>query len=281
MMERIRVAVESGAVWSSVSSSIPLWWLIFVPFSFLPMIRRTTTLNFGLLMFGVTAVVVYYAIKPSLWGFAKYQAEYAAPMAISGLLLVMVWVNRKASGMQFAGVCLAALLAMNVKELINPPHLEQISGHNLEIEFDSVLESPALKSVLAAVPYEYKNAYSSIKRAGLDGVTYSIGATYGVLPEIMNGYTVGALRTSYDIYIGQEANRQEAMRAGVSIDKVESDNRIEAVMIGAISGKQKLIDDFSQRGWKEMAKFRNMQYGTTVLIMRKPMAAPLLPVKVS
>lgn len=41
---------------------------------------------------------------------------------------------------------------------------------------------------------------------------------------------------------------------------------------GAISGKQELIEDFQQKGWKQVAEFKNIHYGTTVLIMRRPEA---------
>ena len=92
----------------------------------------------------------------------------------------------------------------------------------------------------------------------------------------MNSLSVRAVRASYNIYTGQEANRLNSMKAGVRVDIIEADYRIQAVMIGAISGKQELIEDFRQRNWKQVAEFKNMQYGTTVLIMRRP-AADLVP----
>ncbi len=77
---------------------------------------------------------------------------------------------------------------------------------------------------------------------------------------------------SHEIYTGQEANRLAAMQSGLSVDMVESDTRIKAVMVGAISGRQKIIEKFRKKGWEKTAKFKNKRYGTTVIIMKRPLA---------
>jgi hypothetical protein len=218
------------------------------------------------------SIVVYYSINPGLWGYAKYQAEYAAPVVIAGLLLLMARIKQLKQAKLILIACTAALLILNVKELIEQPHLKNIEGQNLEKKFNVILEVDEIKHLVAAVPYEYKKSYTFIRQAKLDDSTYSIGATYGILPEVMNSLSVRAVRASYDIYTGQEANRLNSMKAGVRVDMIEADYRIQAVMIGAISGKQELIEDFRQRNWKQVAEFKNMQYGTTVLIMRRPAA---------
>lgn len=272
MIERAMTAIKSGVVWHSISSAIPVWWLLTIPFAFLPLSAKTKTLNAGLLLFAVTAVGVYYAINPSLWGYAKYQAEYAAPVAVAGLLLFMNWVRERNSRRHFLLACILPLLILNIRDLAESPHLKQIAGRDLEAEFDVVLASSALKPLLAAVPYEYKKAYAFIRGEGLDGAVYSIGATYGVLPEIMNGYSVSAVSASHEIYAGQEANRFSAMQSGLSVEMVESDTRIKAVMIGAITGKQKIIERFRTKGWEETAEFKDNRYGTTVVIMKRPVS---------
>lgn len=270
MLARVITAAENGVIVDSVSRSIPLWWLIFLPFAFIPLSASTISRNVGLLLFGVMAIMVYYSINPGLWGFAKYQAEYAVPVVIAGLLLLMARMKQLKQAKLILITCAATLLFLNIKYLIGQPHLKKIEGQNLEKKFNAILEADEIKHLLAAVPYEYKKSYTFIRQEKLDDSTYSIGATYGILPEVMNGLSVQAVRASYDIYTGQAANRLNSMKAGVSVDMIEVDYRIQAVMIGAISGKQELIEDFQQRGWKQVAEFKNMQHGTTVLIMRRP-----------
>jgi hypothetical protein len=272
MLARVVMAAENGVILDSVSRAIPLWWLIFLPFAFIPLSVSTVSRNIGILLFGVVSIVIYYSINPNLWGYAKYQAEYAAPVVIAGLLLLMVRMKQLKQDKLILIACAAVLLVLNIKELICQPHLKKIEDQNLEKKFNVVLEADEIKHLMAAVPYEYKKSYTFIRQEKLDDSTYSIGATYGILPEVMNSLSVKAVRASYDIYTGQAANRLNSMKAGVSVDMIEADNRIRAVMIGAISGKQELIEDFQQRGWKQVAEFKNMHYGTTVLIMRRPEA---------
>jgi len=281
MITRVILAIENGVVLESVCGALPLWWLIFMPIALFPLSMKLRSLNGGILLFSVAAVSVYYSIHPSLWGYAKYQAEYAAPVAIAGLLLLILWVSKLKGSRYLLLTCSMVLLILNIRELAEAPHLKQIEGRNLEADYNSILDIKTLKHLVVALPYEYKNAHAFIKQAKLDGATYSIGATYGVLPEIMNGYSVAATRASYDIYIGQEANRLKAMKTGVDVELIVGDQSIQVIMIGAVSGKQKLIEDFRRKSWEQLAAFKNMQYGTTVLIMKRPASASELPALVS
>ena len=272
MLDRVKMAAQNGVILYSVSRSIPLWWLIFLPFAFIPLSASTVSRNIGLLLFGIMAIMVYYSINPSLWGYAKYQAEYAAPFVIAGLLLLMVRIKQFKQAKFILIACTVGLLTLNVMELMGQRHLKKIEGQNLEKKFDVNLVTDEIKHLVAAIPYEYKQAYTFIRQERLDGSTYSIGATYGILPEVMNSLSVHAVRASYDIYTGQEANRLNSMKAGLRVDVIEADYRIQAVMIGSIAGEKKLIEDFRQQNWKQVAEFRNIHYGTTVLIMRRPAA---------
>lgn len=272
MLERVVMAVESGIILDSVFRSIPIWWLIFLPLAFIPLSASSAMQNISFLLFCIMAIVVYYSINPSLWGYAKYQAEYAAPIIIAGLILLMVRIKQWRQAKFILITCSSVLCVLNIMELVEKPHLKKIEGQNLEKKFNVILEANEIKHLVAAVPYEYKKSYMFIRGEGLDGSTYSIGATYGILPEVMNGFSARAVRASHDIYAGQEANRLNSTQAGLSVDMIEADRRIQAVMIGAISGKQKLIEEFQQLNWKQVAEFKNMQYGTTVIVMRRPIA---------
>jgi hypothetical protein len=138
-------------------------------------------------------------------------------------------------------------------------------------------KSSSSEHFLAAVPYRYHDAYNSIKKENLTENSYSIGATYGILPEIMHGYSVKAVRAVHDIYIKQEPNKLNAPNDGWSVDLIESDGRIKVVLIGAVSGKSDLIDQFRARGWSVMSEHSNLQYGTSVVVMRRPGPAILIP----
>jgi hypothetical protein len=88
----------------------------------------------------------------------------------------------------------------------------------------------------------------------------------------MNGYSVKSIRAVHDIFVKQERNRPAAPTAGWDIDLVENDARIKVVLIGLVSGKQKLIDRFKTRSWSVMGEYKNHQYGTSVVALKRPVA---------
>ena len=90
MFQRVLDAVDSDIIWSSISNIVPYWWIIFIPFAFIPLSRGMASRNIIFLIFFSSALYVYYSIHPSLWGYAKYQAEYAVPFAIVGMVLLAV-----------------------------------------------------------------------------------------------------------------------------------------------------------------------------------------------
>jgi hypothetical protein len=224
------------------------------------------------LLFFAIAVCMYYSIHPSLWGYAKYQAEYALPFAILGLLLLVV----RFSVSPFTGRLVTALalilICLNIVDFIS------ISKDRLRIEVSmdtnqQVSEyQPLGEYSLVAIPYNYRDAYNAIKKEGLTENSYSIGTTYGILPEIMNGYSVKSIRAVHDIFLKQEHNRLNAPIAGWDINLLESDSRIKVVLIGAVTSKQKLIDRFKTRSWSVMGEYKNNQYGTSVVALKRPVA---------
>ncbi len=269
--DRVLQAVGNGIVFDSVSRALPLWWLAFVLFSFLPFQRKSWSIHVALMMFFVSAIYVYYSIHPSLWGVTKYQAEYVGPLVIVGFIMLLKAVLEHNKHQFILLPCLIILLVSNVMKLT-----DQSYWGNVQSSFSKAgigkngNEFDLLWLGLTAIPYEYKMAYAYIKQIGLSEYTYSIGATYGVLPEIMNGYTTRAVMASYDIYSALQANRLKNEASGVNVGMIESDSRIKAVIVGSIEKKQELTAELNDRGWRKTADFMNVQYGTSVVILKRP-----------
>jgi len=271
--ERVISAFDSDIVLVAITNSIPYWWVLFIPLAFIPLSRNMLNRNFSLFLFFAVALYIYYSILPSLWGYGKYQAEYAIPFAVSGMLLLMI----KFSSLNYLyskhipGLLATILIVANtiyylhISEINKP--VDVLIG---SLSVDSKKEDSGYH-VLAAFPYNYKEAYIAIKNAGLMENTYSIGATYGILPEIMNGYTVKSVRAANDIYNKQLPNMLDAPINGWSTDLIEADSRIKAVLIGALplSIKVNLIDKLAVRNWKVMGEYKNADYGSTVVAMRR------------
>lgn len=269
--DRVFQAIGNGIVWDSVSRAFPLWWLAFIPFCFVPLQRKSLSLNIAFILFLALAIYVYYSIHVSLWGYAKYQAEYAAPLAIAGFLLLLKAVTERDVHRLVLLSGLTFLLVLNTMKLTEQNYRDDMWEQSPEAEYGKVGdEFGLLKSGMTAIPYEYKSTYAYIKQIRLSENTYSIGATYGVLPEIMNDYTSRAVRASYEIYFGQKANRLETAAPAEDVDMIESDSRIKAVIVGSTEKKQELVAGLNGRGWRNVAEYRNSRYGTSVAILKRP-----------
>lgn len=268
---RVLVAINSDIIWTSISSSVPYWWLILALFAFIPLSQETVNRNIIFLLFFSSAIFVYYSIHPSLWGYAKYQAEYAVPFSISGLIFLAMKFSKSA----YPGRALAALVSILI--LLNIVDFVRIPQGSMRTDVVPETRSGASRKKIidnhfpVAVPYNYHDAYDAIKKANLAENSYSMGATYGILPEIMNGYSIKQVRAIHDIFLKQESNRLNAPNEGWSIDLIERDSRIRVVLLGAISSADKeiLIGQFKARRWSVMGEYINHQYGSNVVVMRK------------
>lgn len=269
--ERVVHAIENGVIWASISAAFPFWWLVFIPLSFIPIQRKYWDINIAMIIFFFAAIYVYYSIHPGLWGLAKYQVEYAAPLVIVGFILINKIFAKINANKKVILILLFSLLILNVLQLS-----EQRYATNVESAFSRkentklANEVDLLKMGMTAIPYEYKKAYAYIEQKGLSSNTYSIGATYGILPEIINGYTTRAVKASHDIYTEQHSNRVKAEYSEIDVDHIASDSRIKAVIIGSIEKKQELIALLNAKGWQKVASFVNSQYGTSIVVMTRP-----------
>jgi len=268
--ERVVQAIENDVICDSISSAFPFWWLVFIPLSFIPIQRKYWDINIAMIAFFFAAIYVYYSIHPGLWGLAKYQVEYAAPLVIAGFILISKVVVRNNVDKKILLILLFSLLILNVLQLSEQRYVTNVqSSFSRKEQTKSGDEFDILKMGMTGIPYDYKNAYAYIEQKGLSENTYSIGATYGILPEIMNGYTTKAVKASQDIYTGQHSNRLKAGSSEIDVDQIASDSRIKAVILGSVERKQELIALLNVRGWQKVASFANPQYGTSVVIMTR------------
>jgi hypothetical protein len=268
----LRSAMESGIVWTAVSNSLPAWWIALIPFAFIPLERKTIARNIAFTAFFVAAICVYFSINPKLWGFPKYQAEYVFPFAIAGLVLLM----RKASALGAPRFALAApllvLIALNVAAFASIPASNKPVDVLAETMWSDSKRRDSGFRLLTAFPYNYYGAFLTIRESGLEASSYSMGVTYGVFPEIMNGYSFGAIGRVSEIWLRQAALMKASGVAWTrgSADLVDSDERIRVVLVGFVfPEKEALIDDFRRKGWVTMAEHRNERYGSTVVVLRR------------
>ena len=65
-----------------------------------------------------------------------------------------------------------------------------------KIEQFSLNKIPGQYSIISELPYSYDDALKQIRDLGYAGKHYIYGITYGVIPEVTNGYAVSEVRNS-------------------------------------------------------------------------------------
>jgi len=122
---------------------------------------------------------------------------------------------------------------------------------------------------LCAFPFEYADAYRAVKASNRTGQTYSVGWVYGILPEIMNGYSTEAIGRVNDISKAQADLGGDDTAPAQRADGVDRDARIEVVLLGATTHKGPLLQELLTRGWSVAGEYRNARYGSTVVVAQR------------
>ncbi|MDP1955350.1 MAG: hypothetical protein Q8K71_12785 [Polaromonas sp.] len=267
---RVIGAFESGIIFVSIANSVSIFWILFIPFAFI-FWGRYRAQGLAFLSFFVVALVLYYSIHPGLHGLAKYQAEYAVPFMIMGALICFQ-ISMSLHKKELIALLLVFIMGFNTYTYLEIPE----RNRPIDELIDSLGQASRVYDngyhILCGYPYEFGRAYDDVKKLGLTGGSYTIGVTYGVFLEIINGYSLKAVQEAESISrlqkkLNEKTNPESLAKSAV--ENIEKDPRIKTVMLGAIQKRRELIDEFVSHGWTMHAKYENMLYGSSVIVMTK------------
>ena len=250
-LNRILEAFQSDVIYVSAFNVIPFWWIAAFPFAFLVPYRKNKVMALAFLLFFVMLILVFYSIKPGLWGMAKYQIEIIAPFVVIGVSSIVFYLVRKERIRYLLIFILSFAALFNISYFENKIK-QMVLGENI--------------TSYVMLPYNLRDAYRFIKSKGLSSGTYSIGSTYGIMPEIMNGYTTSELLSARDIYIQQNKEFPTIYEYANSIN---NNLDISTILIGFSGNKDELINEFLSLGWVMLRKFDNSAYHTFVVVMQR------------
>jgi len=249
---RIVEAVQSGVIFSSALNVVSVFWLLMLLFSFLIVHGKSKVISLSFFLFFLILLLVFYSINSGLWGYAKYQVEITIPFAIIGMSALVFNMFKRGYAEQYLLIFLSSIVILN---LVN---FYKKSSVNIESNFD-------IKSYIS-LPYNYHDAYDFIQSKGLSSSTYSIGSTYGIMPEIMNGYKTSELFSARNIYVHQDKNFHNTYDYAESVN---NNSNITNILIGLIPNKEILINNLILFGWTILRKFDNNEYHTSVIVMQR------------
>tara|TARA_B100000787_G_scaffold167879_1_gene155530 strand:+ start:4655 stop:6559 length:1905 start_codon:yes stop_codon:yes gene_type:complete len=234
---RIIGAFDSGGIFKTVFYLFPIWLIAMIPFAFIGPFKWRGELSIPFFLLFITLLFLFYSIAPGLWGMPKYQVEITAPFIVLGIVNFIFLLNNKKINKVFLFIMLISLSVMN------------IFYYSSNIVYSSSRSS--------ITPFNYSNAYKYIDSQSLSAATYSIGSTYGIMPEIMNGYSSSEIFSAQKIYSGQRNFEGIRLYSHKDITSITDNSQILAVLIGFTSHKNEYIDNFLLNGWKLTQRFNN------------------------
>lgn len=270
-LRRLTAAMTSGIIVTSAVNSVAWWWIVLIPFAFVPLARNMVARNAALLAGAAIAIITYYSIAPFLLGYAKYQAECVVPFAAAGLLCLVARLSASSATRRMVPAALALLVGANVVSFMRMPEGNKPVDVLVDTMSTDMQRMNAGYRGLCALVFNFRDAYRAVKQANLSERTYSMGFTYGTLPEVMHGYSTRAMRTVRDIAKKQseESGSAEGRPASERVDALDRDSRIDTVLLGFTGQKAALLAELQARGWRVSGAYANDRYGSTVFMVRK------------
>ncbi|MDA8691938.1 hypothetical protein N9M18_02280 [Candidatus Pseudothioglobus singularis] len=236
-INRIKYAIVSGKVFQNALSLFPLWCLLIIPIAFLNPFKSLIKLNFSLIFLFLALIILFYSIAPGLWGLTKYQVEITAPFVVLGIINMIWYLKSRKNYYYLLIIFLFGLSVLN------------INYYNSNKEYSTYQSS--------IIPLNFGDAYSYINNQGLSASTYSIGTTYGIMPEIMNGYSQSEVFSAKRIYDSQRVESGERLYSYKNIDSIIKNPKILSVILGFTGHKKEFIEIFQLNGWRLTQEFDN------------------------
>ena len=267
LIEKIFEAVKLNIIWNTIFINIPIWWYLLLPLPFIFKGNKKFTRIIFLLYF-LFSILTYFSIDKSLWGLAKYPADYALPFCILGFVIFIVYLKKKNLNENLIGLAFVLLITINIlnyKSIYkNYPKQDEIIDDYRERIFD---KDTKLKLFNYELIYNLKEMFDYLKSNGMETNTLIVGTTYGFLPEIMNGYSVKEILQvrKNNIYQKKISNKNDLS----FYEYITHNKNIMNIILLDISKIQEKIEIFKNNNWYIKKTFVNSEYGSTIYLLTK------------
>ena len=267
LIEKIFEAVKLNIIWNTIFINIPIWWYLLLPLPFIFKGNKKFTRIIFLIYF-MFSILTYFSIDKSLWGLAKYPADYALPFCILGFVIFIVYLKKKNLNENLIGLAFVLLITINIlnyKSIYkNYPKQDEIIDDYRERIFD---KDTKLKLFNYELIYNLKEMFDYLKSNGMETNTLIVGTTYGFLPEIMNGYSVKEILQvrKNNIYQKKISNKNDLS----FYEYITHNKNIMNIILLDISKIQEKIEIFKNNNWYIKKTFVNSEYGSTIYLLTK------------
>ena len=239
---RIVYAFTNGIVVETALSTIGIGWL-FLLFGILFKYRNEKGYWFNrllIVLFILTATAMFFSIRPVLWGEDKYKVEYLVPFIVFGGYLFFTKIEQLPRSTLFIPLISCVLIYIGINGFFHYPNgiFDRLGGGKFKRNSEQI--------------YDYKSALIAAKEVGLAKNTILVGITYGVMPQILSGYTVSEVEESNEIL--KSLITEGGDWTSVSAQLLTDQHKIKLVLIS--DGNNKMLrEDLLRRGWSDWKQF--------------------------
>jgi hypothetical protein len=262
----IEITID-GTMWRVYADVFsPAWLILYFGLVLLCIRSRITQIN---LAFFFVLSFVYFSIDEDLWSFSKYRVEVFSPLLLAQLYLFTKQLDLKRSSTLIASIAIAAIY-FNVQSLVNfPDRCSQEKGvlqnHDLRYKIDygcNYLNQP---------PYDYSEAINYLNEDSAINWTYIPGVQYGVFMHAMHGASVQGYLRAQKVWSEQiELNDQLMAEFSANPDFIDSDLRINYVLLGFTKDINLIGDGLIANGWMEVGLNKN-EKSLPISLLRRPL----------
>ncbi len=242
-------ALASGVAIDSFLTAFHPAWATLLVLAFIPIRKAERSRHLIFSIFFIALWMVYHSIDRGLWGMKKYQAECFGPFIALGVFLLFRLLASLAARSVAVVACIVFVSA-NVMQFFSR-------------------DGSANPGYSISVSYNYRDAYARVRELGLAKNTYSIGLTYGILPEVINRYSASEALSAQAIHRRQRDASALPVYLTADIRSVLADQEIKAVLIQGGIGAYDLRAGFKEAGWQEVEQFPGGDPGAVVYLMRR------------
>jgi hypothetical protein len=247
-------ALSNGIIFKVIFSVFSVGWFLLLIGIF---IKHNHEKHYWLnriliLIFLLTCLFMFFSIRPVLWSFDKYKAEYIVPLMVLGGYLffskIQLFPNRRiiipilSCCILFFGVTGFKVYPVNI--------IDRADGDFYERKSEEI--------------YDYKSALIAAKEAGLAKYTLFAGTTYGMYPQILSGYSISEVLESFELCKGGIGCGLSLLNSTTAHSQLINNNPgIKLVLIS--DGHSELRYELLQLGWADWNQFysknKNIVYG--------------------
>ncbi|PJZ89443.1 glycosyltransferase family 39 protein [Leptospira levettii] len=233
--------------------SLFLPWILVFPFALFFRIKKYVMYSLMVFIFFILAYMMFYSIKPGLWGLGRYQAEFILPFCVLGLVNLSMCLYKFSQS-----ILKLALICMIFYGIFISVNFQLYSQFRDESIFSGIKTGEVRGA--SEIVYDTLKPLEKVKELGLTKNSYLDGIIYGEMPFILAGYTLADITS---------ISRFGYPWGGMESSDINKNKEILAVIISDWTPTLGKVNQLVSLGWKVDSTFQSEFYKTkTYLLLR-------------